>query len=92
MACMLRSYKKRGIFLFDIADLLKKNSNEFAKYESIDNGKPLSLSKKLDIPRAIDNLRFFASIINSNESNAYHMENIGINYTLKQPIVIVGTI
>ena len=86
------SYKKRGRFLFDIADLLKKNSNEFAKYESIDNGKPLSLSKKLDIPRAIDNLRFFASIINSNESNAYHMENIGINYTLKQPIGIVGTI
>ena len=86
------SYKKRAQYLFRIADLLEEKNDEFSNYESMDNGKPLTLSKKIDIPRAIENLRFFGSIISNNKSDAYHMEGVGINYTLKQPIGIVGTI
>ena len=31
--------------------------------ETIDNGKPLNDSKNIDVPRAINNLRFYASVI-----------------------------
>ena len=82
---------ERGEFLFSIADLIEKNMDEFANAESMDNGKPYNLSKSLDIPRSIKNLRFFASLANSIEPESYHKENV-VSHILKQPLGIVGTI
>ena len=81
----------RSEFLFKIADLIERDLDEFARAESIDNGKPYSLSKSLDIPRSIKNLRFFASMANSIEAESYHKENV-ISHILRQPLGIVGTI
>ena len=83
--------KHRSELLLKIADLIERDLNEFAKAESIDNGKPYKLSKTLDIPRSIKNLRFFASMANAIEKESYHKENV-INYVLRQPLGIVGTI
>ena len=83
--------KHRSELLLKIADLIERDLNEFAKAESIDNGKPYKLSKTLDIPRSIKNLRFFASMANAIERESYHKENV-INYVLRQPLGIVGTI
>ena len=83
--------KHRSELLLKIADLIERDLNEFAKAESIDNGKPYKLSKTLDIPRSIKNLRFFASMANAIDRESYHKENV-INYVLRQPLGIVGTI
>ena len=82
---------ERSDFLFLIADLIEKNIDDFANAESLDNGKPLTLSKSLDIPRSIKNLRFFASLSNSIKPVSYRKENV-ISDILKQPLGIVGTI
>ena len=50
---------------------LKLNIEKFSDAESIDNGKPLTLSKSLDIPRSIKNLEFFA-ILRKIESHTFH--------------------
>ncbi|HIO74708.1 MAG TPA: aldehyde dehydrogenase, partial [Candidatus Marinimicrobia bacterium] len=63
-----------------------------AKAESVDNGKPISLARAVDIPRASFNFRFFASAITSFSSESHAMEDSAINYTLCQPIGIVGCI
>ena len=86
------TFKERSDFLFSIANLLEDELNDFANAESLDNGKPLSLSIKLDIPRAVENLRFFANIVNDSKSSVCITEKIGNNYILKQPLGIVGTI
>jgi len=53
-----------------IADLIESKLDEFAEAESRDQGKPVLLAKKVDIPRACLNLRFFAStIINASSLN-----------------------
>ena len=53
-----------------IADLIESQLEEFAEAESRDQGKPVMLAKKVDIPRACLNFRFFASsIINASSSN-----------------------
>jgi len=83
--------KHRSDFLFIIADLIEKDLEKFAKAESIDNGKPYKLSKSLDIPRSIKNLRFFASMANDLETESYHKKNL-VSNILRQPIGIVGTI
>jgi acyl-CoA reductase-like NAD-dependent aldehyde dehydrogenase len=54
------SLKERVHWLGKIADGIEKNLEEFATLESLDTGKPISLAKALDIPRAIANFRFFA--------------------------------
>ena len=84
---------ERSKILIKIADLLLENLDKFAKEEAIDNGKPLSLATKVDIPRASDNFRFFGHAITQFASEAY--ESIGkgaINYTLRHPIGVVGCI
>ena len=82
----------RSKIINKIADLIKENSNKLALAESIDNGKPLSLAKKIDIPRASANMSFFATAIIHEESQSYKANKEVINYTLKKPIGVVGCI
>jgi aminomuconate-semialdehyde/2-hydroxymuconate-6-semialdehyde dehydrogenase len=75
-----------------IASLIDENLDKLAKAESCDNGKPLWLSKRVDIPRASANFRFFATGLMHFASENHNMEDKAINYTLRQPIGIVGCI
>ncbi len=84
--------EERFRILNRIAELIDENIDELALAETTDNGKPLWLSKKVDIPRASANFRFFATGIMHFASESHSMENKAINYTLRQPIGIVGCI
>lgn len=86
------STEKRFATLNKIADLIDENSDELALAETTDNGKPLWLSKLIDIPRASANFRFFATGIMHFATESHAMEDKAINYTLRQPIGVVGCI
>lgn len=84
---------QRSRILLKIADLIEVNLDRLAEAESRDNGKPLWLAKAVDIPRASSNFRFFAQAITQFSSEAH--ESVGlntINFTLRQPIGVVGCI
>jgi len=85
------SSEKRFAILNKIADLIDDNSDALAMAETNDNGKPLWLSKKIDIPRASSNFRFFATGI-MHFATESHASGGVINYTLRQPIGVVGCI
>src|SRR5690606_32313706 len=51
---------RRGRHLHALANAIEARLEDFARAESRDTGKPLRLTRELDIPRAITNLRFFA--------------------------------
>lgn len=85
--------EKRSAILSKIAALITENLEELAKAEAIDNGKPLSLSTSVDIPRASSNFQFFANAITQFSSEAH--ESVGLNafnFTLRQSIGVVGCI
>ena len=84
--------EKRFIILNKIAELIDNNLEELALAETNDNGKPLWLSKQVDIPRASSNFRFFATGIMHFANESHQMEDKAVNYTLRQPIGIVGCI
>ncbi|MAX10057.1 MAG: 2-hydroxymuconic semialdehyde dehydrogenase [Candidatus Marinimicrobia bacterium] len=86
------SNEQRSKILFKIADEIEKRKDEFALAETIDNGKPLSDSKNIDIPRAINNLRFYASAVINNSSESHSLPNSVISYTLRDPLGIVACI
>ena len=87
------SIQERSRILLDIASLIEDNLDLLAEAEAKDNGKPLKLAKLVDIPRASSNFRFFAHAITQFSSEAH--ESVGLNtmnYTLRQPIGVVGCI
>lgn len=84
--------EERFAILNKIADLIDQYQDEFALAETTDNGKPLSLSKRVDIPRASANFRFFATGIMHFSTESHIMEDTAVNYTMRQPIGIVGCI
>lgn len=83
--------EERSRVMTRIADLIEANLDRLAKAESLDNGKPIWLAKKVDIPRASSNFRFFAQAITQFSTQAHEMSD-AINYTLRQPLGVVGTI
>ncbi len=83
----------RSNLLLKIADLILQKCDLLAEAESKDNGKPLSLSKSVDIPRASSNFQFFAHAITQFATEAH--ESVGLNtmnFTLRQPLGVVGCI
>src|ERR1700757_4742513 len=83
---------ERSSFLLRIADLIERDLERFARAESIDTGKPISLARTLDIPRSIANFRFFATAILHTENEAHITDNVAFNYTLRQARGIAGLI
>jgi aminomuconate-semialdehyde/2-hydroxymuconate-6-semialdehyde dehydrogenase len=78
--------------LMKIVSLIEEHFEELAIAESIDNGKPLWLTKKVDIPRAKSNFEFFATAIKHFSTNAHEMTGEAVNYTLRHPLGVVGCI
>jgi aminomuconate-semialdehyde/2-hydroxymuconate-6-semialdehyde dehydrogenase len=85
--------EERSKILSKIAHLILEKLDFLAEAESKDNGKPISLAKQVDIPRAASNFQFFANAITQFSSEAH--ESVGmnaVNFTLRQPIGVVGCI
>ena len=82
----------RSSILVRLADLIHEHREALAEAECVDNGKPRSLAEQMDIPRAEDNIRFFATAILHWSSEAHIMENRAINYTNRKPIGVVACI
>ena len=86
----------RGRAIWKLADLLEKNLEEFARLESLDNGKPLTVARVADVPLAVDLFRYMAGW-----ATKIHGSTIPISvpyapgarfftYTLREPIGVVG--
>ena len=82
----------RAKILFRIADLIEEHLDVLATAETEDVGKPLHLSKSMDIPRAAKNFRFFASRILHKSEKATDMDGEALNYELRQPVGVAGLI
>lgn len=86
----------RHDILMKVSALIERDLDALAEAESIDNGKPKSLARTVDIPRAVSNFKFYATAAmhTANESHETFDSKGGqaINYTLRQPLGVVGCI
>ncbi|MBL7859071.1 MAG: aldehyde dehydrogenase [Cyclobacteriaceae bacterium] len=89
-SCM--AVEKRSAILQKIADLIDRDLDKLALAESIDQGKPVKLTKTLDIPRAASNMRFFATGAIHFASEAHSTNIEAINYTTRTSVGVVGCI
>jgi aminomuconate-semialdehyde/2-hydroxymuconate-6-semialdehyde dehydrogenase len=86
------SVEERSKILVRLSEGIERRMDEFVKAESKDNGKPITLAAHVDIPRAVSNFHFFATAIIHFSSESHYMEGMGLNYTLRKPMGIVGCI
>jgi aminomuconate-semialdehyde/2-hydroxymuconate-6-semialdehyde dehydrogenase len=81
----------RSRIMFRIADIIEARLDEIARAETIDNGKPLSLARSLDIPRCSANLKFYASAAQNFHSETFKSD-VALNYILRGPRGVAGII
>ena len=81
----------RARYLHRLADAMEAKLDNLAGEESRDSGKPVTLARSVDIPRAVANLRFFAEAITQWPGES-HVDARAINVTLRQPLGVVGCI
>lgn len=92
------SVSERGKLIWKLADLIEEHTEEFAQLETLDNGKPLAISRVADIPLTVDHFRYYAGL-----ATKIHGETLDISvpyapgasffdFTLREPIGVVGQI
>ena len=77
---------QRFEILMRLVSLIERDLEVLAKAESIDNGKPISLARTVDIPRAVANFRFYATAAMHTANESHDTTGQAINYTLRQPL------
>jgi aminomuconate-semialdehyde/2-hydroxymuconate-6-semialdehyde dehydrogenase len=82
---------ERAKCLHRLAAAVEARIDDLARDESRDSGKPVALARRVDIPRAVANLRFFAEAVTQWPGESY-VDARAINVTLHQPLGIAGCI
>lgn len=78
---------ERAQWLYRMADAIEADFEAFAQAESRDTGKPVALARRMDIPRAVANLRFFAGAVQHTESESYMTDSPrALNYVVRRPV------
>jgi len=89
-----KSPGERSKAIWKLADLLVEKSEEFARVESENTGKPYKfLSLASDIPFTVDNLRFFATA--ARDTHGSHAGEFMPGYTSmyrREPVGVIGQI
>lgn len=82
---------ERSIIMNKLADLIQANMAELAALETQDNGKPINESSFVDLPMAIDCIRFYAAAARTIAGQAVPVPG-ALTYTLKEPVGVCGQI
>lgn len=83
----------RGRAMWRLADLIEQHAEELAVLETLDNGKPLTLSRAADVPLAADCIRYMAGWATKIEGNTLSISVPNhFAYTLREPVGVVGQI
>lgn len=82
---------ERADLLDRVADRIAADADELARLESLDTGKPLSLCRTVDVPRAVANFRFFAGAVRHDETACHPMDG-ALNYTLRRPVGVAALV
>ena len=85
------SARKRGRILFKAADLLENRLDEFAKLESMQNGKTL-FEAKIELTMTVNTLRYYAGWADKIVGDTLPVEGPFFAYTLREPVGVVGAI
>lgn len=83
---------ERGRLLYRLADLIEAHADELARLESLDNGKPISVARRVDVAKTIACYRYFAGWADKIQGKTIPIDGEFFCYTRHEPIGVVGQI
>ena len=83
---------ERGRLLHRLADLIEKNADELARLETLDNGKPISVAKAVDVAKTVACYRYFAGWADKVQGKTIPIDGDFFCYTRHEPLGVVGQI
>ena len=86
------SASERGRILWKIGDLLLARVKEVARLETLDTGKPITETERVDIPLTADVFAYYAGAATKIEGSTIPVTGPYLNYTLREPVGVVGVI
>ena len=82
---------KRTRAMLALADAIEAHADELAELESLDNGKPVKLAKRVDVPLAVEHLRYFAGWPTKIAGETLPVAQPNMHcYTRKEPVGVCG--
>jgi len=82
----------RGRMLWKMADLIESYLAQIAEVETLDSGKTITESSRVDVPMAADCFRYFAGYATKIEGETVPVRTPCFAYTLREPLGVVGQI
>jgi acyl-CoA reductase-like NAD-dependent aldehyde dehydrogenase len=83
---------ERARVLWKLADLITANLDEMARLESINTGKTLFDSGKVELPFAAEVFRYYAGWTTKIHGDTLNLRDGAFTFTLRQPIGVIGAI
>ncbi|MFN2483777.1 MAG: aminobutyraldehyde dehydrogenase [Candidatus Limnocylindria bacterium] len=87
-------FADRSAILWKAADLLEQRTQEVARLESLQTGKPMKLSADSDVWFTVDNLRYYATAARHIDDGKSAGEYTGghTSYVRREPIGVIGQV
>jgi aldehyde dehydrogenase (NAD+) len=82
----------RGLLLHRLADLIEANADQLAGLESLDNGKPVSVARAVDVVKTVACYRYFAGWADKDHGKTIPIDGEFLCYTRHEPMGVVGQI
>ncbi|MBP6351970.1 MAG: aldehyde dehydrogenase family protein, partial [Candidatus Obscuribacter sp.] len=86
------STAERARIMLRLADLIEKHADELAQIETLDNGKPITESRYVDVPQTVETFRYYAGFATKLEGETINANSNFFTYTLREPVGVVGQI
>ncbi len=84
--------RDRGALIYALADLIEADVDELAALEALDNGKPVTEARTIDLPLVIDCLRYYAGWADKIHGKTIPIRGPHFVYTRREPVGVAGQI
>ena len=86
------SQSEVGEYLYKIARVIEENAESFAELETLDNGKPISETRNVDIPLVIKCFKYYAGMADKIEGSVLPVNGNFDNVTRREPVGVIAQI
>lgn len=83
---------QRGRLLWKMGERILARAEELARLETLDNGKTITESSRIDVPYSADLYFYYAGAATKLEGHTIPVSGPYFNYTLREPLGVVGLI
>ncbi|HUL72910.1 MAG TPA: aldehyde dehydrogenase family protein [Vicinamibacterales bacterium] len=86
------SARERGRLLWKLGDRITEQIDEISRLETLHNGKPITESRHIEVPMAVECLQYFAGWADKVHGETVPVKGQALVYTLREPLGVVACI